>query len=142
MILHGKASRLPSFAEKKIVAKKEQEKGRKLTCCVTTFGCQMNARDSEKLLGILKQIGYDLPVFDFSLPGVCSITVDPHKMGLAPIPAGGIIFSTFISISLMPFASRTLPLNDGSALSSAFSWALFTITRSPHMYPMYFAVLA
>ena len=43
---------------KKIVALKEQEKGRKLTCCVTTFGCQMNARDSEKLLGVLKEIGY------------------------------------------------------------------------------------
>ena len=40
----------------------------------------------------LKELGHDLPVFDFSLPGVCSITVDPHKMGLAPIPAGGIIF--------------------------------------------------
>ncbi|MCR5195775.1 MAG: tRNA (N6-isopentenyl adenosine(37)-C2)-methylthiotransferase MiaB [Pseudobutyrivibrio sp.] len=43
---------------KKLVEKKEQELGRKLTCCVTTFGCQMNARDSEKLLGILKEIGY------------------------------------------------------------------------------------
>ena len=43
---------------KKIVSKKEQEKGRKLTCCVTTFGCQMNARDSEKLLGVLKEMGY------------------------------------------------------------------------------------
>ena len=32
--------------------------GRKPRCCVTTFGCQMNARDSEKLLGILTQIGY------------------------------------------------------------------------------------
>lgn len=32
--------------------------GRKPTCCVTTFGCQMNARDSEKLTGILEQIGY------------------------------------------------------------------------------------
>ena len=40
----------------------------------------------------LKELGYDFPDFDFSLPGVCSITVDPHKMGLAPIPAGGIIF--------------------------------------------------
>ena len=40
----------------------------------------------------LRNLGYDLPVFDFSLPGVCSITVDPHKMGLAPIPAGGILF--------------------------------------------------
>ncbi|MCM1045711.1 MAG: tRNA (N6-isopentenyl adenosine(37)-C2)-methylthiotransferase MiaB [Candidatus Gastranaerophilales bacterium] len=27
--------------------------------CVTTFGCQMNARDSEKLAGILKAAGYD-----------------------------------------------------------------------------------
>ena len=26
---------------------------------MTTFGCQMNARDSEKLLGILKDIGYE-----------------------------------------------------------------------------------
>ncbi len=32
------------------------------------------------------------PKFDFSLPGVCSITVDPHKMGLVPVPAGGILF--------------------------------------------------
>lgn len=30
--------------------------------------------------------------FDFKSPSVCSITVDPHKMGLAPIPAGGILF--------------------------------------------------
>lgn len=40
------------------VAQKEKEAGRKLTCCVHTFGCQMNARDSEKLLGILTDIGY------------------------------------------------------------------------------------
>ena len=31
---------------------------RPLTFCVTTFGCQMNARDSEKLVGILEQVGY------------------------------------------------------------------------------------
>ncbi len=36
--------------------------------------------------------GYDLPKFDFSLDGVSSITIDPHKMGLAPIPTGGILF--------------------------------------------------
>ena len=35
-----------------------EEIGRPLTFCVTTFGCQMNARDSEKLVGILEQIGY------------------------------------------------------------------------------------
>ncbi len=36
----------------------EQENGRRPTACVTTFGCQMNARDSEKLSGILKEVGY------------------------------------------------------------------------------------
>ena len=43
---------------KDIIAKKEKELGRKLTAQVTTFGCQMNARDSEKLLGILKTAGF------------------------------------------------------------------------------------
>ena len=30
--------------------------------------------------------------FDFKCKGVYSMTIDPHKMGLAPVPAGGIIF--------------------------------------------------
>jgi tyrosine decarboxylase/aspartate 1-decarboxylase len=32
------------------------------------------------------------PEFDFKAEGVKSITVDPHKMGMAAIPAGGILF--------------------------------------------------
>jgi tyrosine decarboxylase/aspartate 1-decarboxylase len=40
----------------------------------------------------LKELGYKVPSFDFTFPGVCSITVDPHKMGLAAIPAGGILY--------------------------------------------------
>jgi tyrosine decarboxylase MnfA len=35
---------------------------------------------------------YDIPKFDFEIPGVWSITVDPHKMLFAPMPAGGILF--------------------------------------------------
>ena len=39
--------------------KEQSEKiGHPLSFCVTTFGCQMNARDSEKLTGVLRQIGY------------------------------------------------------------------------------------
>ena len=34
--------------------------GRPLTAAVITFGCQMNAKDSEKLTGILEQIGYQI----------------------------------------------------------------------------------
>ena len=43
---------------KNLVAKQAAELKRSLTFCVVTFGCQMNARDSEKLTGILEQIGY------------------------------------------------------------------------------------
>lgn len=54
------AARQYDFIEKckALVLKKEEELGRKLTFCVQTFGCQMNARDSEKLVGILEQVGY------------------------------------------------------------------------------------
>lgn len=33
-------------------------KGKGLKYCISTFGCQMNARDSEKIEGMLQQIGY------------------------------------------------------------------------------------
>ncbi len=38
----------------------EEKKGRKLTACINTYGCQMNARDSEKLTGILELVGFEL----------------------------------------------------------------------------------
>ena len=44
------------------------------------------------VLPFFKELGYKPLPFDFSLPSVCSVTIDPHKMGLAPIPAGGILF--------------------------------------------------
>lgn len=44
------------------------------------------------VLPFLKDLGYEVPNFDFAVPGVCSITVDPHKMGLGAIPAGGLLF--------------------------------------------------
>ena len=53
-------ARQKSYIEeaKCLVAKIAEEKGSSLTCHVATFGCQMNARDSEKLLGILIEAGY------------------------------------------------------------------------------------
>ena len=37
---------------KMLVEERAERLGRPLTACVQTFGCQMNARDSEKLLGL------------------------------------------------------------------------------------------
>ncbi len=41
-----------------LIAKQAAVLQRQLTYHVTTFGCQMNARDSEKLSGILSEMGY------------------------------------------------------------------------------------
>ena len=53
-----------------------EKAGRKLTFCVNTFGCQMNARDSEKLVGILEQAGYEKSESeeaDFVLYNTCTV---------------------------------------------------------------------
>lgn len=61
---------------RRLIEQEAQKLGRKLTFCVTTFGCQMNARDSEKLCGILEAIGYE-PVeteeADFVLYNTCTV---------------------------------------------------------------------
>ena len=41
------------------------------------------------ILPFLKDIGYKVPLWDFSVKEVDSITADPHKMGLGIIPSGG-----------------------------------------------------
>ena len=58
------------------VKKQSEELGRPLTYCVTTFGCQMNARDSEKLTGILEEIGYvaaEDEKADFVIYNTCTV---------------------------------------------------------------------
>lgn len=58
------------------VSEEEKRLGRKLTAYVTTFGCQMNARDSEKLSGILEQAGYQLTdseEADFDIYNTCTV---------------------------------------------------------------------
>ena len=61
---------------KEIIAEKTRENGKKPTCCVTTFGCQMNAKDSEKLVGILQEVGYeviDSEEADFVIYNTCTV---------------------------------------------------------------------
>jgi tyrosine decarboxylase/aspartate 1-decarboxylase len=55
---------------------------------------RLNAKFQVDLDAVKRAIGRRTVAigFDFKLPGVRSITIDPHKMGMAPIPAGGILF--------------------------------------------------
>lgn len=53
-----------------------QKTGIRKTYHIVTFGCQMNSRDSEKISGILKQIGYvptDTEDADFVLYNTCTV---------------------------------------------------------------------
>ena len=54
----------------------ERKLGRRPCFFTQTFGCQMNARDSEKLTGILEQIGYqaaDSEEADFVIYNTCTV---------------------------------------------------------------------
>lgn len=66
------------FMEKcrNIIRQKELELGRRLTFNDQTFGCQMNFKDSEKLNGILEEIGYvhaDTEEADFVYYNTCTV---------------------------------------------------------------------
>ena len=61
---------------RKSVKKRSEELGRPLFFRCVTFGCQMNARDSEKLEGILEAVGYrktDSEEADFVIYNTCTV---------------------------------------------------------------------
>jgi tyrosine decarboxylase/aspartate 1-decarboxylase len=81
---------------------------------------------------IIPFLPYIKPIFDFSLEGVKSITVDPHKMGMAAIPAGGILFKDSTTLNYLktetPYITDKVQYTfagtrSGAAVASA--WAVF-----------------
>jgi tyrosine decarboxylase/aspartate 1-decarboxylase len=82
--------------------------------------------------GLILPFLENAPTFDFRLKGVKSITVDPHKMGLATVPAGGILFRD--STCLEHIKTETPYLTEDaqytfvgtrSGASVAATWAVF-----------------
>jgi tyrosine decarboxylase/aspartate 1-decarboxylase len=70
--------------------------------------------------------------FDFSLEPVQSMTVDPHKMGMAAIPAGGILFRKPAHLDALktetPYLSEKAQytfVGTRSGASAASVWAVF-----------------
>ncbi len=71
------------IAKAKLLAEEKSIRlGRPLTCCINTFGCQMNSRDSEKLMGVLEAVGY-VPVededADFTLYNTCTVRENANQ---------------------------------------------------------------
>jgi len=70
--------------------------------------------------------------FDFSLAGVKSITVDPHKMGMAAIPTGGILFKDKTPLDFIktqtPYLNKKIQytfVGTRTGASAASAWAVF-----------------
>lgn len=85
------------------------------------------------VIPFLNELGLNVPDFDFRLPGVCSITADPHKMGLAPVPAGGILFRDAVMMKAVGKrvsylaggeTEQTTVLGTRSGAASLAVWAL------------------
>jgi tyrosine decarboxylase/aspartate 1-decarboxylase len=84
------------------------------------------------IIPFLKSAGEDVAKFDFRLEGVQSLTVDPHKMGMTPIPAGGILFRDRAVLAYLK--TETPYLTEDSqytfvgtrpGASAAAAWAVF-----------------
>lgn len=85
------------------------------------------------VIPFIRGLGYSVPDFDFKFEGVSSITVDPHKMGLAPIPSGGILFRNSEMLERItirvPYLAGGVTLNDTilgtrSGASAISVWAI------------------
>lgn len=64
------------------IRRKKEQDGKDLTYAVITFGCQMNAHDSEKLRGILDRIGYietDSEEADLVIYNTCTVRENANQ---------------------------------------------------------------
>jgi tyrosine decarboxylase/aspartate 1-decarboxylase len=84
------------------------------------------------IIPFLKDIGCNAADFDFRLKGVKSITVDPHKMGMTTIPAGGILFRNDTCLDYIktetPYLTEEFQytfLGTRTGASAAATWAVF-----------------
>jgi len=84
------------------------------------------------VLPFLRELGYAANDFDFSVSGVQSVTVDPHKMGLASIPTGCILFRDENALRCIrtdtPYLTAPIQftfVGTRPGASAAAAWAVF-----------------
>jgi len=66
--------------------------------------------------------------WDFRVAGVSSITIDPHKMGMSTIPAGGLLFRTLKDMSLLETDTHYLTVARQASLTGTRSGAAAAAT--------------
>ena len=83
------------------------------------------------VIPFLRRIGYRLPDIGFSNEAVVSVTIDPHKLGLTPIPSGGLVVRGKDWFKPLIFESKYMPMGYQVGLggtrsggSIAATWAM------------------
>ena len=69
------------------------------------------------VIPFLNDLGYPAEDFDFKLTGVSSIAIDPHKMGMVPVPAGMILFRSAEMLERIDIKASYLAGGDSSKVS-------------------------
>jgi len=83
------------------------------------------------VIPFLKMLGHDVPEFDFKLPGVTTLAVDPHKMGCATQPSGALLFRSkehqeqiSIDAPYLTLSKQTTLSGTRNSASVAGTWAV------------------
>jgi len=80
------------------------------------------------ILPFMRDLGYDVPPFDFNVPQVSSMTADPHKLGMQQKPTSSFIIrdrSYFDAIPVEKVFIPALSASGRAGASAASLWALF-----------------
>jgi tyrosine decarboxylase/aspartate 1-decarboxylase len=84
--------------------------------CGDTF-LHVDAAFGGFVIPFLKELGYHMPAFDFEVKGVDFISVDPHKMGMATIPAGVLLLRDIENLEKIAVESPYLTNPSQASLS-------------------------
>jgi tyrosine decarboxylase / aspartate 1-decarboxylase len=79
------------------------------------------------ILPFMRELGYEIPPFDFALPGVTTMMTDGHKLGLLPIATGFLVARDPAMFETIP-TERTLIHTTSSTKPgsrAATAWATF-----------------
>jgi tyrosine decarboxylase/aspartate 1-decarboxylase len=72
--------------------------------------------------------------WDFQVAGVSSITIDPHKMGMSTIPAGGLLFRTWKDMSTLEADTHYLTVARQASLTGTRTGAAAAATYAVMMH--------
>ncbi len=79
------------------------------------------------ILPFMRELGYEIPEFDFRVPQLSSISADPHKLGMQQKPTSSFTFRDREYLNSIPVESVLVPYLSGSSrigASAASLWAL------------------